>query len=103
MAKNYYKGAKKCKNCGNSQEINNLGGERLLANKYNSSLFNFVSAMYPDQEWLPWQFASLPIDFWSNVNNQIKFINWAEKELKIKEKNDWFNVTTEVTNPLQNH
>jgi hypothetical protein len=56
-----------------------------------------LSSLYPQKEWLPWKFSQLPSNYWDDVNNQIKFMNWAAKELKIKEMSDWYNVTTKVT------
>jgi hypothetical protein len=52
--------------------------------------------VFPTYEWLPWKFASIPKNYWDDVNNQIKFINWAGKELKIKEMSDWYNVSYKV-------
>ncbi len=76
--------------------MQDLGGKHLLQDLYNNSLFNLLSTVYPDYDWLPWRFDRCPKDFWSNVNNQIKFVKWAANELKIKEMNDWFKITYKV-------
>jgi hypothetical protein len=52
--------------------------------------------MYPEKEWLPWKFVSCPLEYWNDVNNQTKFVEWAAKQLKIKEMSDWYNVTLKV-------
>ena len=55
-----------------------------------------LSQVYPDYEWLPWKFDTVPRNFWLDVNNQRKFLEWAGKELKIKDMSDWYNVTWAV-------
>jgi hypothetical protein len=67
-----------------------------IKSKYNSSPFQLLSNVYPDFEWLPWKFANVPRGFWTDVNNQRKFINWAENELKINEKSDWYKISNRV-------
>jgi hypothetical protein len=74
-----------------------LGGGRLLY-FYSNSLIKLLTATFPNYEWLPWKFQSSPRDFWTDVNNQRKFMEWAAKELKIKEMSDWYQVTLKVGN-----
>jgi hypothetical protein len=73
-----------------------VGGSGLLANKYNNSLFLLLSTIFPDFEWIPWKFIQCPRNFWDKEENQKKFIDWAGKQLKIKEMSDWYNVTQKV-------
>ena len=40
------------------------------------------------------------LGFWSEISNQKKFAEWLEKELKIKHKEDWYNVTINDINKL---
>jgi hypothetical protein len=77
------------------QDFYDIGGGSLLS-KYNSSPSLLISVLYPDYEWLPWKFGTTSMNYWDDVNNQIKFIKWAGKELKIKEMSDWYNVTLKV-------
>ena len=37
-----------------------------------------------------------PRGYWDDVNNQINFLNWASKQLKINQLSDWYNVTIKV-------
>ena len=60
------------------------------------SLFKVLSAVYSEYEWLPWKFDIVPRNIWADVNNQKKFMEWAGKELKIKEMNDWYKVSVSV-------
>jgi hypothetical protein len=53
--------------------------------------------VYPEYNWLPWKFVKSPNNFWDNMQNQRKFMDWASKELKIAEKSDWYKVAEKVT------
>ena len=56
------------------------------------------STLFPEQDWLPWKFIKwrLPPNYWDNINNQIKYVNWVGKQLKINEMSDWYKVTAKV-------
>jgi hypothetical protein len=69
-----------------------IGGGSLLMNHKNSRL-QLLQNAYPEYNWLPWKFDVLPHKFFDNVNNQRKFMEWAGKELKIKEMSDWYKIT----------
>jgi hypothetical protein len=69
---------------------------RNLLHKYNSSPYLLLSSVFPDQEWLPWKFANAPKNFWNQIENQRKFMDWAGKQLNIKDMSDWYKVTQEV-------
>jgi hypothetical protein len=53
--------------------------------------------VYPDYNWLPWKFGKCPANYWDDVKNQRKFMDWAAKELNIKDMSDWYNVSINVT------
>ena len=38
--------------------------------------------------------------YWNNLANQRKFINWAGKELGIKDMEDWYKVSAKVEGSL---
>jgi hypothetical protein len=67
-----------------------------LHGKYNGSPSQLLSTLFPDYEWLPWKFDKCPANYWDDVNNQRKFMEWAAKELNIKEMSDWYNINYEV-------
>jgi hypothetical protein len=50
--------------------------------------------VYPEYEWLPWRFPRTPKQYWENDVNKKKFLDWAAKELGIKEHTDWYRVST---------
>jgi hypothetical protein len=78
------------------EDILNLGGRGLI-DKYNWSPLQLLSSVYSSHEWLPWRFSLCPSAYWDDVNTQRKFIEWAGKQLKIKEMGDWYDVTVMVT------
>ena len=53
-----------------------------------------MSAVYPQYDWLPWKFTKSPGKIWEDDKNKRKFLEWAGKELGIKELSDWYKVST---------
>ena len=64
---------------------------------YKYSIIQLLSSVYPEYEWLPWKFNKAPNKYWENVETHKKFVEWAGKELGIKDLSDWYKVTTKVT------
>lgn len=60
------------------------------------SVHKLLSTIYPDYDWLPWKFNKAHHNFWDDVNNQRKFMNWVGKEINIKQLDDWYKVTSYV-------
>jgi hypothetical protein len=60
------------------------------------TLLQLLSHAYPEHEWLPWKFSQTPKNYWEDVNNQRKFMEWASKELNIKDMTDWYKVAVRV-------
>jgi hypothetical protein len=77
------------------KDLRDLGGSYIVE-KRGSVPYYIFSEIYPEYEWLPWRFNRVVPGYWDDVNNQKKFMEWASKELKIKDMSDWYNVT-EVT------
>jgi hypothetical protein len=71
-----------------------------LETHYNESPYHFLSAVYPDYNWLPWKFVATPKGFWANLNNQRKFLDWAADEMKIvntpENREAWYKVSQKV-------
>jgi hypothetical protein len=65
--------------------------------KYNGSPSSLLSAVYPDHEWLPWKFEKTSKNFWDQPTNQRSFMEWAGKQLQIKDMNDWYKISKQVT------
>jgi hypothetical protein len=78
------------------KDVLRVGAAGILA-KYNNSLIQMLSILFPEQEWIPWKFVGCPKNFWEDVNNHKKFIEWLAIELNIKDMNDWYNVSNTVS------
>ena len=63
---------------------------------YNQSLIRILQGVYSDYDWLPWKFVTCSPMYFKKIENRRKFLEWAGKELGIKEIKDWENVTKEV-------
>ena len=72
-----------------------MGGKHIL-NINNNSIYQLLTSIIPEYEWVPWRFSRLPKNYWEDVKNQRKFMDWAGKELGIKEMDDWYKVPNEV-------
>ena len=71
------------------------GGSGLLL-LYGSSIYNLLSQILPQYNWLPWKFNSVPNGYWDDLNNQKKFLDYLTKELNIKKDEDWYQISSEV-------
>lgn len=73
-----------------------MGNSGLFLNKYNGSILQLLKSIYPDYEWLPWKFSQYPRNFWDDMQNQREYLDWVETQLNIKNKEDWYRITTNV-------
>jgi hypothetical protein len=78
-----------------NKSISEIGGSGLL-HKYNKSLPVLLSSVYTEYEWLPWRFTVTPHHFWEDKNNQKQFMDWAGNKLQIKNRENWYKVSTQV-------
>jgi hypothetical protein len=73
-----------------------VGGSGLVTHKYNNSLSLLLSKLYPHYQWLPWKFKLVPRNFWNEDKNKKKFMDWAGKQLGVKEISDWEKVSVKA-------
>jgi hypothetical protein len=78
------------------QEFTGIGALYLLKHYYNNSPSLLITSLYPEYQLLPWKFTWCPHNYWSSLDNQRKFLDWAGKQLGIKEPNDWYSVGQKV-------
>jgi hypothetical protein len=78
------------------KDLRSLGNG--LSKKYHNSPSRLLAEVYPEHDWLPWKFDKCPQKYWDNVNNKRKFLDWAGKQLNVKEMGDWYKVTFKVMN-----
>ncbi len=60
---------------------------------YDGSLYKALATVYPEEEWLPWKFDTVPLGFWKHKDNHRKYFDWVSKQLNIKSAQDWYKVT----------
>ena len=72
----------------------NLGASKLL--QHTKSLASLLVSVYPQYNWHTWKFNKVPQGFWSSIENQKQFMNWAGSELKIKDMSDWYKISIKV-------
>ena len=77
------------------QDIIKHGGIGLL-HHYNHSLVTLLSQVYPETNWIPWKFDKCPQNYWDDINNQRKFMEWAATQLNVKQIQDWYKISTRV-------
>jgi len=66
------------------------GAADFLSAKYSNSPFLLLCAVYPEYEWLPWEFeVPLPRALWKDPRVLKKAVKFAESELRISEPEDW--------------
>jgi hypothetical protein len=68
----------------------------MLTEKYNNSMFQLLSSVYPDVNWLPWKFERGPKNMWNDLSVQRQFLDSVAKQLNIKEMSDWYKISVQV-------
>ena len=48
--------------------------------------------VYPNYEWLPWLFPSVPDGFWDESANRKWYYAWLGKQLRLKTEEDWLSL-----------
>ncbi len=67
-----------------------------LLKKYENSLYNLLSEVFPEYDWLPWKFQYPPKDYWRDVLNKRNFLEWAGKQLGVTKMEDWYKISGKV-------
>jgi hypothetical protein len=60
---------------------------------YGDSLYKALKTIYPEVDWIPWKFSHVPHGFWSNFENQKKFIESIGKNLQINDLDEWYRIS----------
>jgi hypothetical protein len=74
-----------------NDDIVDMKGSRILFH-FNDSLFQALQSVYPQYEWLPWNFIHATRSFWSKLENQRTFFDWLRGELGIQSMEDWYDI-----------
>ncbi len=71
--------------------------------RYNGSLVQMLSSIYPEHEWLPWKFKKCPSKYWESDINKRKFLEWVGNQLGVKRYEDWYTITAKVNTIVKNN
>lgn len=68
-----------------------MGGHGFLK-VFNNSLPKALATIFPELNWKPWKFQSIPLEWWNTLENRKAFLEDARKELNITTWEDWQDV-----------
>lgn len=81
------------------KDVQNLGAN-FLSQHYKGSLLNALRDNYSEYEWNPFQFATLPHNYYQDQNNQRSALDWAAEKLEINIQEDWYSVSVNDVNAI---
>ncbi len=55
-----------------------------------------LSALRPEYQWIPWMFNHVSMTHWTDKKNHKIFLDWAGKNLGVKQYEDWYKIMTKV-------
>ena len=53
---------------------------------------------FPEYQWLPWKFNTVPVGFWEDLGNINNYMTWLSRQLNITKMEDWYKVSQQVGN-----
>jgi hypothetical protein len=81
----------------------NLTGDILESNygssilqKYNYSIYDMISKIYPENIWHQWNFKGIPDSYWEEEINRINYKNWLFKKLNLNEPEGWYQLNRDI-------
>ena|SRR3990167_2270114 len=72
---------------------------KALLEKYGS-YYAMLKELHPSTEWFGFKKARFPRHYWDNIENVKIFVQFLEKQFKIKTKEDWSRISIEQINQL---
>jgi len=75
------------------KEIEYCGGSTLLY-IYNDSPMKLIRTIYSEHPWQFWKFSKVPNGTWEDLGNLTEFIEWAGKQLGVKQLDDWYGISS---------
>ena len=55
---------------------------------YDGSPYSALSALYPEAKLLSWKFNRIPKDYFANIENVQKYVDWLVVETKVRSASD---------------
>jgi len=71
------------------EKLKENGGVSLF-NLYSCSMYELMSNVYPEYDWLPWKFPNTRKLLWKDMEALRKAVNYVEKSLGFKTREDWY-------------
>lgn len=68
--------------------------------QFGNSIGKALLQLYPQHPWIPWKIHKVTQGFWKSVENQKKFVGWLEKELYVRQLDDWYRVSFKQINSV---
>jgi hypothetical protein len=62
----------------------------MLRRYYRMNLPLAVRTVYPEHDWVEWNFKRTVSGFWDDPKNQKRFFKWFEERNGIKSFDDWY-------------
>lgn len=72
-------------------EIRSAGATGLLK-LFGFSVYRLFTRSFPELDFIPWRFRSVPKGYWSSKQNHKRYFEWLITELDIQSADDWYNV-----------
>jgi hypothetical protein len=71
-------------------DVVDRNGSSFLHKYYKGSVFEALVVSYPQTEWQPWRFHSVPKNCWNNEDNRLKFFDWVADQMDFKDMESWY-------------
>ena len=68
-------------------------GGRALLDAYGGSPTKLIQSVYPDHDWIIWNFTKIPEMDWKDKTNLQQFVDYLRKKLKINCLDDWYRIS----------
>lgn len=76
------------------EQLQDLGAGGLLGGKfYNESIYKMVKTVYPEHEWLPWKFESMPKKYWADPDVVLSVLRYLKRAFGLTSRGDWEKIT----------
>ena len=76
----------------NTVDFLRLGGRGILSH-YNNSIYQMLINIYPDYNWVPWNFNSITVSILRNPETIKLVMEHISKKIKIQSNDEWYRVS----------
>jgi hypothetical protein len=76
-----------------SKDINERGGTGFLSTYYSDSPSSALMTVYPEYDWQPWRFRTVPNNYWNCMEHQRNYLDWIAEIKRMDSVEDWYSIT----------